>query len=157
MVMDRISSGQMGTRIDRPIDYTREVGQTLDEVKIDAGLALSYDVAPAQSIESKELVGGARNPDELRLGMPEAAHPWSSPMGSAQDYQVLRGVFSPARESRTRQLVDVLQNPPRDISENHVSHMKASFARFEKMKTTLKAVQAQAEHIKHQIVGTHEV
>lgn len=154
--MDRVTSGQLGARIDRPVDYTREVGHTLEEVKIDSTQALSYEVAPIQSVESRELVSGARNPDALRLGMPEAANPYTlSPMG-AQDYLLIRNALTRARDPRARQVVDALQGKLPGVSENAHSHMKASHARVHKMLQQLEAVQSQTEQIKSRVTGMKE-
>jgi hypothetical protein len=155
---------QLGPKIEpriesRSVDYAQEVSNTLagpNPSMANAG-AMSAADAPLQDIKSKELISGRFPSEQLRLAVPSIANPFEhSPLGPRHDYHIVSDVVNRFASSAAKNLIALLQSPPRNIPERDISHMRASVARENKMIKLLQDRLSDADRIHGAITRDRE-
>jgi hypothetical protein len=139
------------------VGYAEGVGQTLEEVRLEKAQVLPAEIAPLATAQLMNLIGVTRSTDHLRLNVPEAANPFqSSPTGPKHDLFLLQNVVRRSTSDVSKQLVNQLQRPPRGLSEQAVSFMRASLAREHNMTQLLTGLTTSMGQIHNRIVGSQE-
>ena len=134
-----------------------QTGMSVDEVKIQQGKApLRPEIAPIAKRGPVEFLQPTTSSDSLRLAVPAAANPFTTPTGPKHDHMMVRQALSRSHSETSRALVSALKGNPPGIGGEEVGRMKSSLTREHAMLTLLQDVQEMQEMIYGQIIGSQE-
>ena len=139
------------------VDKMGAIGVTADEMKVRTGQELpAPSVGPIAQSGPMEFINPSRTSDGLRLAVPTAHDPFTTPTGPKHDYVLVQSAINRSRSNRSADLLKMLQEPPGGLKEEVVTQMRASLARENNMMKLLGEVQTMQEEVYGRILGGQE-
>ena len=139
------------------VDKMGAVGVTAEEMKVQTGAGLPPpEVGPIAQSGPMEFINPTRSSDGLRLAVPMAQDPFTTPTGPQHDYILVQSAINRSRSNRSADLLKMLQEPPAGFKDEVITQMRASLARENNMMKLLGQVQTMQEEVYGRILGGQE-